>query len=101
MEQEKRALMNMFVDELPVLRMKLRIKQETLSSAIGISRQTLSAIESKKREPIWNTFLSIFMFFDANEETRKMMETWGDFSERVKRILIYSRENDADNGRTL
>ena len=51
-------LMEMFRDELPVLRAKGRLSQENVSEKIGISRQTYNGIETGKREMNWTTFLA-------------------------------------------
>jgi DNA-binding XRE family transcriptional regulator len=47
---DKDCLINILTDELPILRAKIGIKQEELSDILGISRQTYSAIETKKEE---------------------------------------------------
>lgn len=39
---------DILTDEIPVLRVKSGVKQEELSDVLGISRQTYSAVETKK-----------------------------------------------------
>ena len=46
---EQDRLIALLTDELPVLRARLKISQDELSRRIGISRQTYSLIETKKR----------------------------------------------------
>lgn len=46
-----------------LLRAKLGISQDELAESVGISRQTLSAIEVKKRDISWNVFLSMILYF--------------------------------------
>ena len=56
-------------DNLPTLRKKLNLSQEDLGSMIGVSRSTVAAIENKKREMSWNTFLSLVLVFTKNKDT--------------------------------
>ena len=58
-ELDRNKLIEILTDELPVLRAKLGISQDDISNIVGISRQTYSAIETKKRKMSWNTFLSL------------------------------------------
>ncbi|MCR5736582.1 MAG: helix-turn-helix domain-containing protein [Eubacterium sp.] len=47
---DKEKLIELLTDELPVLRAKIGLSQEDVSMIIGISRQTYSAIETKKEK---------------------------------------------------
>ena len=49
LELDKDELIDKLTDELPALRAKLGLSQDELSNIIGISRQTYSGIENKKR----------------------------------------------------
>lgn len=80
-------LIEILTDELPSLRAKLGISQEELSSIIGVSRQTYSAIECQKRTMSWNTFLSLILFYGYNEKTQKYLETSGAFPPSLKNLL--------------
>ena len=46
---EREHLINILTDNLPVLRARIGFSQDDLSNIIGVSRQTYSAIETKKR----------------------------------------------------
>lgn len=72
-EIDKDALIDKLTDELPVLRAKLGISQDEISNIIGISRQTYSSIETKRRKMSWNTFLSIILYFGCNDGTARML----------------------------
>ena len=61
-EEIRQRLILRLRDELPVLRAKVRISQETLAKKIGISRQTYSSIETGKREATWTTFLALVAY---------------------------------------
>lgn len=54
------------VDRLPALRKKYGISQTELGEKIGLSRQTISAIERKTTPLTWTTMLAMLMFFTAN-----------------------------------
>ena len=78
-EIDKERLIDILTEELPVLRAKIGLSQDDLSSIIGISRQTYSSIETKKRKMSWNTFLSLILVFENNEKTKVLLETTGAF----------------------
>ena len=65
-KEEKQQLINKLTLALPALRGAVKASQEEISNAIGVSRQTYSAIESQKREMSWNTYMSLILFFDYN-----------------------------------
>ena len=72
-EEEKNKFINALTEELPALRAKARVPQGELAKIIGISRQTYGAIERKKRNMSWNTYLSLIWFFDYNKSTHDML----------------------------
>lgn len=71
-ESEKQELISRFVDELPVLRIKLGMSQDELSSIVGISRQTYSSMETKRRKMSWSVYLALVLVFDNNEQTHEI-----------------------------
>lgn len=80
-------LIDTLTDELPVLRARIGIKQEELSDILGISRQTYSAIETKKRKVTWNMFISLLMFFTQNKKTAPVIEMIGAFPDELKNMM--------------
>ena len=66
-------LIDKMTENLPVLRKKLKLSQEGLAEFIGISRYTVMLIETGKRRMTWNTFLSLVLLFDKNEETAVLL----------------------------
>lgn len=76
-EQQRKRLIAILTDELPILRARLKISQEELSRRIGISRQTYSIIETKKQEMSWVTFMALITFFTNNEKTKKELINMG------------------------
>ena len=67
------VLIEKMTENLPVLRKKLKLSQENLAKFIGSSRYTVMLIETKKRRMTWNTFLSLVLLFDKNEETAVLL----------------------------
>ena len=87
MYDEKNVLINTLRDELPVLRAKARVSQETVAEKIGISRQTYSGIETGKKEMPWTTFMALVAFFQNNEMTRQMVGKIDGFSEKMAEFM--------------
>lgn len=81
-------------DSLPSLRASLVVSQSEISKIIGVSRQTYSAIETRKRRMSWTTFLSLVLFFWYNEETAKILTCSGNLSAELCNFLnIKKRRN--------
>ena len=92
-EVDREQLVKLLTDELPVLRAKIGISQSELSNIIGVSRQTYSAIETKKREMSWNTYMSLILFFEHNEKTREMLIRIGAFPESLQQVLNVNKRD--------
>lgn len=73
MAETREILIERMTDNLPVLRRKLKLSQESLAQIIGSSRYTVMLIETKKRKMTWNTFLSLVLLFDKNEDTAVLL----------------------------
>ena len=63
---EQEILIQHMVDRLPAIRNKYGISQKELGEKIGLSRQTISAIERKTTPLTWTSMLAMLMFFTAN-----------------------------------
>lgn len=74
--------------ELPVLRARLGISQEVMASAIGISRQTYSAIETKSKKMSWTTFMALIAVLDLNEATSVMLDQIPNFIQAIRQLTI-------------
>lgn len=75
-DMKKEGLMGKMAVNLPTLRAKANLTQAKLSEMIGVSRQTIVAIESQKRKMSWNTFLSCLLVFQNNEETDQLLKLY-------------------------
>ena len=78
-EDKREDVINILTEELPMLRAKLGISQENLCDIVGISRQTYSGIETKKKKMSWSVFLSLLMLFTNNEKTAPIIRIAGAF----------------------
>lgn len=76
--------------ELPVFRAQIGITQEKLCQTIGITRQTYSLIETRKKPMAQNVFLSLVLLFHYNDSTRDMLERTGVFTDSLKAICNYN-----------
>ena len=85
---DKEKLIESMTENLPMLRTRLKLTQEELADKIGLSRSTVVAIENRKREMTWNTFLSLMLLFIKNETTNKLLNALDiytdDFHEFIK-----------------
>lgn len=82
-EEERSRLINKLVEELPVLRTKLGISQDEMASMLGITRQTYSTLETKRRKMSWAIFLSLILIFDNNEQTHDYIRKEGLFPKKI------------------
>lgn len=83
-DQVKDELIMTLTAELPVLRARLGVSQETMASAIGISRQTYSAIETKTKKMSWTHFMALVAVLDLNEATSVMLDQIPDFIQTIR-----------------
>lgn len=72
-ENKKELLIRNMVDNLPTLRKRLGMSQGDLAAMVGVGRSSLAAIERKKRQMTWNTFLSLILVFTKNKDTDKLL----------------------------
>ncbi|MFR8293793.1 MAG: helix-turn-helix transcriptional regulator [Ruminococcus sp.] len=68
---KKEELIRSLTDQLTVLRTKAEVSQEQLALVIGISRQTYSTIETKKKQMSWQIYMALILYFNSNEKTKK------------------------------
>ena len=83
----REILIDKMTENLPVLRKKLKLSQENLAKVIGSSRYTVMLIETKKRRMTWNTFLSLVLLFDKNEETAVLLKALDIYTEDLDKMI--------------
>ena len=77
----------LMAQNLPTLRARLGLSQTELANILGITRQTLSAVESGARELTWGSFISLLYVFTQNEETIPLLETLGIYTPELTSIF--------------
>ena len=99
----KEELIDKLSEELLILRTKTTMSQEEIANAIGLSRQTYSAIEAGKKRMTWRTYLALIMVFDYNSKTHEMIRQINIFPPELeeaksgtneKSIVFHAHEED-------
>ena len=72
-QEIKNLAINNMIDNLPALRAMCHYSQNDLAELIGLSRQTIAMIESRKRAMSWSVFLSLMFVFTQSEETNRLL----------------------------
>ena len=94
MPNTREQLIENMTENLPVLRKKLRLSQEGLAKIIGTSRYTIMLIETKKRKKTWNTFLSLVLLFDKNENTQVLLRVLDIYTQQLDAFFRQEAEID-------
>lgn len=83
----KERYQRILAQNLPVLRAKLDITQTELAEMIGVTRQTINAIESGSRLMTWCTFMALVFLFSNRRETSSLLSVLGIDTPELKRLL--------------
>ena len=87
---EKHELCRLMASNLSTLREKAKITQDELADRLGLSRQTISAIENEKRDMQWSTFSVLIMFFASDSEIKQIMIAMGIMNDTVAKVFNLS-----------
>lgn len=71
------------IKNLPVLRAATNMTQAQLAEKLGISRQTIVAIETRKRPMPWSLYLAIVCVFQQYDDSKKFMENFNLFNREL------------------
>ena len=77
--------------ELPVLRKMTGLTQKDLANILGVSRQTITNIESGAGKMKWSLFLAIMFIFDLDYNTSEYLKTIDIPYTELKEWLINER----------
>ncbi len=94
MSNIRETLIDNMTENLPVLRKKLKLSQEGLAKIIGTSRYTVMLIETKKRRMTWNTFLSLVLLFEKNQDTSVLLRVLDIYTEQLDAYLRLEADID-------
>lgn len=64
------------IKKLPVLRTAINLTQEQLGAKLGVSRQTIVAIENKKSPLTWSLYLAVVLLFQQYEESNILLKSF-------------------------
>ncbi len=82
-EKERVEYINALTQDLVALRTKAAISQAELANLIGVSRQTYSALEGRKRQMSWPIYISLVAFFYTNHFTHDLMQKHPSFPSKI------------------
>jgi len=80
-ERIQKEYMERLIKNLPVLRASVRITQRELAEKIGITRQSMMAIETRKRPLQWSTYLALVLVFQQTEDSALLLDNLKLFSD--------------------
>lgn len=75
MYSERERCIFKMVDNLPLLRAAISMTQEQLAEQVGVSRQTIIAVEKKKRNLSWTLYLALIAVFITNDKTKELIDS--------------------------
>lgn len=67
------------VKNLPVLRTAVDLTQEQLGAKLGVSRQTIVAIENEKNPLTWSLYLAMVCVFQGYAESKILLDSFNLF----------------------
>ena len=76
------------VKNLPTLRMTAGFTQAQLGKKVGMSRQSIVAIENEKRPLPWSLYLAMVLVFMQNENSKKLMESFELYDEAFLQKIL-------------
>lgn len=90
-DSRKEELIDRLSEELQILRIKAAMSQEEIANALGISRQTYSAIEAGKKRMTWRTYLALIVVFNYDPKTHEM----------IRQLKIFPLELDKEKSNAI
>ena len=95
-EKVKETMIENMTKNLPTLRAKASLSQAQLAEMIGVSRQTLVAVENRKRKMSWSIFMSCFLVFHKNPETNLLMKVYDIYTDELDYYLSGTNSQDGE-----
>ena len=73
--QKQEEFIEKMAKHLPVLRASIRITQKDLARKIGVTRQSMMLIETKRRPVQWSTYLALVFVFQQYDDSKKLLDS--------------------------
>lgn len=86
-DNQKKIISDLLIENLPVLRAKLNYTQADLASQLGVTRQTIINIESKKTNISWTMVLALLFIFISNPLSISLMSALGILNKNIISLL--------------
>lgn len=86
-DKQKEVISNTLIENLPVLRAKLNLTQDDLAKQLGVTRQTIINVESKKTKISWTMVLALLLIFLANPLTVGLLAGLGILNKQLMSLL--------------
>ena len=84
---DRQQYAQLMIRNLLVLRAQFGPSQTELANILGVTRQTLSAVESDAQELTWGNFVSLLHVFTQNEESISLMEALGIYTPELTSLF--------------
>ena len=86
-KEERQKLAKILAKNLKMYRNACGWSQERLADIIGVTRQTVLAIENGKRDMTWTMFMAFLLLFLNNERTRNELLNSGVLTVQLREFL--------------
>ena len=93
-KEDRQLLMKKFAENLPVFRSKIAISQDELAAKLGITRQTICAIENGQRTMTWSLFLALVLIFFRNQSTKRLLVALEIYTPELDDFLTVAGNNE-------
>lgn len=84
---DRSKLISLMSNNLQILRLKVNISQEDLAEMLGVTRQTISALETGQRKMTWTIYLALVLIFLKNKDTKHLMVALGIYTRQLNEYL--------------
>ncbi len=93
-KEERQKLAGSLAKNLKGYRCACGWSQEKLADIIGVTRQTILAVENGKRDMTWTMFMAFLLLFLNNERTRNDLVNSGVITAQLEEFLSLGEQNN-------
>lgn len=93
-KEERQRLSKNLAKNLKSYRSVCGWSQERLADIIGVTRQTVLAVENGKRDMTWTMFMAFLLLFLNNEKTRDELLNSGILTAQLMEFLSLAEQED-------